>query len=69
MIIYLLFKSKANKRFREFYVDFFGEITNRYRYIAWCGKFRIFLSLRFYVKSIWENWEVQKMPVLQILGL
>ena len=28
MIIYLLLKSKANKRFREFYVDFFGEITN-----------------------------------------
>jgi len=29
---------------------------------AQCGKFRIFLSLRFYVKSILENLEVLKLP-------
>ena len=27
-----------------------------------CGKFRIFLSLRFYVKSTLENLDVQKRP-------
>ena len=32
-------------------------------------KFHYFLSLSFYVKSIFENLEVQKLPFLQILGL
>ena len=30
----------------------------------WSGNYRIFLSLRFYVKSILNNLEVLKMPVL-----
>ena len=34
-----------------------------------CGNFRIFLSFRFYVKSILESLEVQKLPVLPFLGL
>ena len=34
-----------------------------------CGNFIIFLSLRFYVKSIFENQEVLKMPFSQFLGL
>ena len=33
-----------------------------------CGKFRIFLSLRFYVKSIFENLEVLKLTFLPFLG-
>ena len=36
---------------------------------AQCGKFRIFLSLIFYVKSILETLEVLKLPFLQFLGL
>ena len=34
-----------------------------------CGNFRIFLSFRFYVKSIFEYLEVLKMPFLSFLGL
>ena len=30
-------------------------------FLLWCGKLRIFLSLRFYVKSILENLEVLKL--------
>ena len=37
--------------------------------IAQCGNFRIFLSLRFYVKSILENLKVPKLPFLLILRL
>ena len=33
-----------------------------------CGKFSIFLSLRFYVKSILENVKVEKVPFLQFQG-
>ena len=33
-----------------------------------CINFRIFLSFRFYVKSILENLEVLKMPIFAILG-
>ena len=33
-----------------------------------CGNFRIFLSLRFYVKSILENLEVLKLLGFVILG-
>ena len=33
------------------------------------GTFRIFMSLRFYVKSILENVEVPKLPFLQLQGL
>ena len=36
---------------------------------AQCGNFRIFLSLRFYVKSILENLEVLKLLFLPFLGL
>ena len=32
-----------------------------------CGKFKIFLALRFYVKSILENQEVLKLPFFAIL--
>ena len=35
------------------------------RGISQCGHFRIFLSLRFYVKPILENVEVQNLSVLQ----
>ena len=34
-----------------------------------CGKIRIFLSLRSYVKSIQENVRVQEMPILLSSGL
>ena len=37
--------------------------------LAQCGNFRIFLSFRFYVKSIFENLEVLKLLVLPFLGL
>ena len=33
-----------------------------------CGNLRIFLSLKFYVKSILENLEVLKLPFLPLLG-
>ena len=33
-----------------------------------CGNYMIFLSLRFYVKSILRILEAQKLPFLQILG-
>ena len=33
--------------------------------IAQCGNFKIFISLRFYVKSILWILEVQKLPFLQ----
>ena len=33
-------------------------------FITQCWKFRIFLSLRFYVKSILQNLEDQKLPIL-----
>ena len=36
--------------------------------VAQCGNFRIFLSLRFYVKSILEHIEVLKLPFFAILG-
>ena len=36
---------------------------------AQCGKFSTFLSLRFYVKSILENVNVQQMPYLQLQRL
>ena len=36
---------------------------------AQCGNFRIFLSLRFYVKSILENLEFLKLPFLPLSGL
>ena len=35
---------------------------------AQCGNFRIFLSLRFYVKSVLENGEVSKSPFGSFLG-
>ena len=35
---------------------------------AQCGNFKIFLSFRFYVKSILENLEVVKVPFFAILG-
>ena len=35
---------------------------------AQCGNFRIFLSLRFYVKSLLENLEVLKLTSSAILG-
>ena len=35
--------------------------------LSMCGNFRIFLSLRFYVKSIIENLEVMKLPFIAIL--
>ena len=37
--------------------------------ITQCGKFRILLSLRFYVKSILGIMEVQKLPFLPFWGL
>ena len=36
---------------------------------AQCGNFRIFLSFKFYVKSILRNLEVPKLPFLSFLGL
>ena len=33
-----------------------------------CGNFRNFLPLRFYVKTIFENLEVLKVPFLSFLG-
>ena len=39
------------------------------REITQCGNFRIFPSLKFYVKSILENLEVLKLPFLPIFGL
>ena len=37
--------------------------------ISQCGNFMIFLSLRFYVKSIWEHLKVQKMPFFAIMKI
>ena len=34
--------------------------------VAPCGNFRIFLSLKFYVKSFLKIWGVQKVPFLHI---
>ena len=36
--------------------------------ISQCGKFRIFLSLRFYVKSIFDNVEVLKLLFCNFRG-
>ena len=38
--------------------------TVHVRILTQCGNFRIFLSFRFYVKSILDNAEVLKMPFL-----
>ena len=38
-------------------------------FVAQCGNFIIFLSLRFYVKSVFENSDGQKLPFLPFLGL
>ena len=46
-------------------VSFFRQIKFTYR--VQCGNFSIFLSLRFYVKSIVEILEVLKMPFFVIL--
>ena len=46
----------CNMKFRE------KDYTSQY------GNFKIFLSFRFYVKSILENLEILKMPFLSILG-
>ena len=35
---------------------------------SWCGKFRIFLSLRFYVKSILENLREPKTFFFALFG-
>ena len=48
-----------SKQLTEFY-HFYSDITH-------CRNFMIFLSLRFYVKSILENLEVLKMPFLPFL--
>ena len=37
-------------------------------YVMLSGKIRIFLSFRFYVKSILEDLEVLKLPFFAILG-
>ena len=47
-----------------FYVSTF-ERNVSYEYLHSVESSRIFLSLRFYVKSILENMEVQKVPFLQ----
>ena len=44
------------------------KLTKRFQF-SQCGYFRIFLSLRFYVKSILKSLEVLKVPFLPFLGL
>ena len=56
--------SKARNEMIEF-----GEIALLASRRAQCGKFKIFLSLRFYVKSILEKLEVLKLQFLPFLGL
>ena len=45
-------------------------LLSSYMDVFWtqCGNFKIFLSLRFYVKSILENLEVRKLPFLPFFG-
>ena len=45
----------------------FTSIGNIALSVAQCGNFRIFLSLRFYVESFFENSKCLKMPFLAIL--
>ena len=44
----------------------FTSIGNIALSVAQCGNFRIFLSLRFYVKSILGNVEILKLPFLEL---
>ena len=44
-------------------------VLNELKYNTECGYFSIFLSLRFYVKSVLKNAKVQKMPFLPIQRL
>ena len=78
------FKSSNWKKAHELYtqallIDPCNKATNAKLYfnratvaakvsILQCGKFRIFLTLRFYVKSVLENVTVQEMPFLPFLG-
>ena len=51
-------------------IDFvLADSLRQFQISAHCEFFRIFLSLRFYVKSILENLEVLKLPFLLFLGL
>ena len=52
---------KNNVRFSEKACLDLGHCTQ-------CGKLSIYLSLKFYVKSILEDVKVQKMPFLQFKG-
>ena len=45
-------------------IIFWGRRKNWLMYVPQCKNFRIFLSLRFYVKSILENLEVPNLPFL-----
>ena len=77
------FKSSNWKKAHELYtqallIDPCNKATNAKLYfnratvaakvsISQCGKFRIFLTLRFYVKSVLENVKVQKNASFAIL--
>ena len=70
----VFFFSKRRKKFTDIVLHLFI-LRNLKRcietadcYVAQCGIFMIFLSPRFYVKSIFENLEVLKLPLFAILG-
>ena len=50
----------------DFYTGIHGFLKVQ---ISQCGNFSIFLSFRFYVKSTFENLEVQTLPIWPIQGL
>ena len=52
---------------REIQTEFIFDLIEKNSMFLQFGKIRIFLSFRFYVKSILKAEEVQKMPFLAIL--
>ena len=66
-------KASRSKKWAKAKLDLATLIIQRYDLfwrvmVSQCGNFRIFLSLRFYVKSILESWEVPKLLSLQFYG-
>ena len=69
-INFVLFRgSKASDVFKNIDAEELDEDGAMWLYNAWCGNFRIFLFVRFYVKSILENLKVLKLPGLPFLEL
>ena len=64
-IFFLVVKGRRRQKF----IRLFSIAENKCITTSQCGNFKIFLSLRFYVKSILDYLEVLKLQFLPFLGL